>query len=450
MIELQNHEQWFQKIWGAWIGKIAGGTYGMPAEGKYRQQIQKWNPPLTGWMDRHYQLINDDEQFELIALMLLERYSDAEIIELANKGELFESFRLGRLWQENLHPRLTFTAEKCALENAVKHGVPWSHAGDEIYEGRYQNPYYDWIGAQMKGEIFGMLAPAWGWYETSEISAQKDFLRLKRCLEWSYQDAWIAHREVAIIGELFITAMVSVAVAYDPMEFQCEIQYPASSVQSDKLRLYLGQDVKVSNISKEIIRGIGISAEIIKSDIKRIKNALLSWDRLRKEDVEIYFSFIDPILEFHDRNPDPRKWPQAWAIAEKLWKEYDKKMHADAQKKLGNNKEWLKIRKQALKKGPIVHTLLNNSAVVIGLLYGDGDAFQTIQRATECGIDADCNAGNAGAIIGGYLGQPLLSSYLKRFIRGEIIACLTNWDENSLEKLARRTLKQALRLEKTP
>ncbi len=445
MIYLPDQEKWFQKIWGAWIGKIAGGTYGMPAEGKY---LQKLNPPLTGWMDRHYQLINDDEQFELIALMLLEHYSDTEIIEFATKGELFQSSRLGKLWQENLHHKLIFTAEKCALENAVKHGVPWEHAGDEIYEGRYQNPYYDWIGAQMKGEIFGMLAPAWGWYDSSELSPEKDYLRLKRCLDWCYQDAWIAHREVAIIGELFIGAMISVAMAYDPMTYRCEIQYPVSSVQFTKLRVYLGQEIKGSDVSKELIKGVGISAEIIKNDIKRIKHVLLNWERVRKQDVERYFSFIDPILEFHDQNPDPRKWPEVWSIVEKIWKEYEKEMYADAQNKLGNKKEWLKIRKQALKKGPIVHTLLNNAAVVIGLLYGDGDAFQTIQRATECGLDADCNAGNAGAIIGAYLGQPLLSMYLKRFIRGEIITCLTNWHDHSLETLAQRTLKQALRLEK--
>jgi len=92
-----------------------------------------------------------------------------------------------------------------------------------------------------------------------------------------------------------------------------------------------------------------------------------------------------------------------------------------------------------------VHTLFNNAAIVVGLLYGDGDFIQTVRLSTECGADTDCNAGNAGAIVGAYLGQKLIPSYVKRFIRGEIIPGLKEWKDKSIRNLAERTLTQAER-----
>jgi predicted PhzF superfamily epimerase YddE/YHI9 len=38
---------------------------------------------------------------------------------------------------------------------------------------------------------------------------------------------------------------------------------------------------------------------------------------------------------------------------------------------------------------------------------------------SDCGCNTDCNTGNAGAIIGAYIGQNLILSYVRRFIQGE-------------------------------
>ena len=61
--------------------------------------------------------------------------------------------------------------------------------------------------------------------------------------------------------------------------------------------------------------------------------------------------------------------------------------------------------------------------------------------------DTDCNAGNAGAIIGAFIGQDLIPSYAKRFIRGDIIPGLKEWIDKSLISLSKRTFTQALRFE---
>ncbi len=39
-------------------------------------------------------------------------------------------------------------------------------------------------------------------------------------------------------------------------------------------------------------------------------------------------------------------------------------------------------------------------AVLVGLLYGDGDFRRSVSLATMCGFDTDCNAGTVGCLIG--------------------------------------------------
>jgi hypothetical protein len=52
---------------------------------------------------------------------------------------------------------------------------------------------------------------------------------------------------------------------------------------------------------------------------------------------------------------------------------------------------------------------LNGAYIVMGLLYGDGDPLKTMEVATRCGQDSDCNPSNAMAVIGlirGFSGLP--------------------------------------------
>jgi hypothetical protein len=120
------------------------------------------HPPLSGWSIHHKQSINDDEQYELISILALEALNDDEFAKRFKAGTLLEPDYLGSYWLKYLLPQYVFTAEKAAYDNA-KDGVPWEHAGDYVYEhdGKvFGNEYADWIGAQMKGELYGMLLPA--------------------------------------------------------------------------------------------------------------------------------------------------------------------------------------------------------------------------------------------------------------------------------------------------
>lgn len=56
---------------------------------------------------------------------------------------------------------------------------------------------------------------------------------------------------------------------------------------------------------------------------------------------------------------------------------------------------------------------VNAAYVVIGLLYGNKDFTQTLEIATRCGQDADCNPSSAGGILGTVLGYDKIPAYWK-------------------------------------
>jgi hypothetical protein len=51
-----------------------------------------------------------------------------------------------------------------------------------------------------------------------------------------------------------------------------------------------------------------------------------------------------------------------------------------------------------------IDAVLNSAYIIIGLLYGGGDFGETIDIATRCGQDSDCNPSSAGGILGTILG----------------------------------------------
>ena len=51
-----------------------------------------------------------------------------------------------------------------------------------------------------------------------------------------------------------------------------------------------------------------------------------------------------------------------------------------------------------------IDAVINSAYILIGLLYGDGDFYKTMDIATRCGQDSDCNPASAAGILGTMLG----------------------------------------------
>jgi hypothetical protein len=61
-----------------------------------------------------------------------------------------------------------------------------------------------------------------------------------------------------------------------------------------------------------------------------------------------------------------------------------------------------------------IDAAINSAYVVIGLLYGHGDFFQTMDIATRCGQDSDCNPASAAGILGVIKGYDAIPTYWKK------------------------------------
>lgn len=114
--------------------------------------------------------------------------------------------------------------------------------------------------------------------------------------------------------------------------------------------------------------------------------------------VENSLKTIPEGTKFHDCIADVVKWhkqyPDDWKAT---WFELQKKWNKDVGCPKG---VFLSFN---------IDAKINSAYVAIGLLYGNGNFTQSVDIATRCGQDADCNAATAGGVLGvmhGYSGIP--------------------------------------------
>ncbi len=171
-----------RRVFGGWLGKIIGNALGAPVEGWTAAQIRDRYGDVANYLTPPSSC-NDDTSFPLVLLHTLDTY-----------GPSFTSEQLALTWLERLP--VAYTAEAIALEN-IRRGIfpPDSAVVD--------NPFRHWVGAMMKAEIAGWLAPG----------------RPDIAIELAYRDAVIAHTTEGVYGALFVAAMTAAAfVVSDPRQ----------------------------------------------------------------------------------------------------------------------------------------------------------------------------------------------------------------------------------------
>jgi hypothetical protein len=90
-----------------------------------------------------------------------------------------------------------------------------------------------------------------------------------------------------------------------------------------------------------------------------------------------------------------------------------------------------------------IESIRNSAYVLIGLLYGKGDFFKTMDIATRCGQDSDCNPSTACGILGTILGYDKIPSrWLNPLQKAEDINF--QYTSMSLNETYRVGLKHAL------
>ena len=313
---------YLDKVLGAWLGKNIGGSFGGILEGWPRERILRKYGVVQDYVLRPPPTLNDDISFEIVMLHALEEY-----------GPGLTSSQLATEWVAHLPLDYCYTAEKIAICNLLRGVMPPE-------SGTVDNPFSEWIGAQMKGELCGLIAPG-----RPDIAAR-----------YAYLDGVIAHERNGVYGEIFVAAATSLA-------FVC-------------------QDV----------------AQIVQSALR----------------------YVPPLSQYATVIRQAAAWSQdsaSWqAACERVEETYGRTHH------------W-------------VHVLPNAAMVVIALLYGKGDFEQTISIATTCGMDVDCNAGVAGAIVGAMVGASQIPSRLSKPLGASIDTWVVGFERVQIKDLASRTCK---------
>ena len=138
----------------------------------------------------------------------------------------------------------------------------------------------------------------------------------------------------------------------------------------------------------------------------------------------VFYQCISDVIKWHKEFPDD--WKRTWFECEKKWS-------SDI----------------GCPDGVFVpfniDAVINNAYVVIGLLYGNGDFYKTIDIATRCGQDSDCNPATAGGIIGALLGYSNIPEYWMKNLR-EVEDMNFAYTDISLNKTYQMSFNHALQM----
>lgn len=198
------------RVLGGWLGRASGCLLGKPVEKVSLAGIRAIGQSTGNWPFRSYftgagldagtaarypwnrrsgrtSLVenidgmpeDDDLNFALIALGLLE-----------SAGRSFTVDDVAQSWLDNLPGGRVFTAERIVYRNLLDGIEP------EV-AGRHQNPFRDWIGAQIRTDVYGWASPG------DHIAAAR--------LAWV--DARLSHGRSGLYGAMFTAGACAAAVA---------------------------------------------------------------------------------------------------------------------------------------------------------------------------------------------------------------------------------------------
>ncbi len=202
-----NEAEYRRRLEGALLGRFAGCTLGALVEFWEVARMESWAreigdafPPTDYWsaipepQNLRYAVsrcdaytrtkmngvpVDDDITYTVLGLLIAEDY-----------GLQFTTREVGEAWVKYLP--YACTAEEIALKN-LQHGIPAELAGAT------DNPYCEWIGADIRADAWGYLAPGLP----------------QQAAEMAYQDAYLSHRRNGIYGEMFFAAAIAAAFTVD-------------------------------------------------------------------------------------------------------------------------------------------------------------------------------------------------------------------------------------------
>jgi ADP-ribosylglycohydrolase len=139
----------------------------------------RWQDTTRGNIQRTVR--DDDIDYMITAMLILQRY-----------GFDFTPADVGQFWLQHFAYEQVYTAERVVYRHLVN-GVKVETAV------ALQNPYREWIGAQIRADVYGYVSPG----------------QPRRAAALAYQDASLSHVRNGVYGAMWVAAMVAAAFVLD-------------------------------------------------------------------------------------------------------------------------------------------------------------------------------------------------------------------------------------------
>lgn len=167
-------EELYKRIHAGWVAQIIGAAVGTALEGYTCDTLRKTFGEIKNYV-RKPNTYNDDITYEIAFLEAFER-----------SGYNVTSSEIAEEWVSRIP--FAWSAEDIALKNIAMGIYPPE-------SGYRSNPWREWIGAQMRGAVCGMVAPG-----DPETAARLAFV-----------DGVVSHHNNGVIGEIFNAMLCSMA-----------------------------------------------------------------------------------------------------------------------------------------------------------------------------------------------------------------------------------------------
>lgn len=190
------------RLLGAWLGRCAGCNLGKPVEGWSRERIRRYLELADAYPITDYLPVLDPfpEGMELnwcwpettrgnIAFMARDDDTDYTILGmhiLEQHGFGFGPADVAEEWLLRLPFFQVYTAERAAYRNLI-HGIRPPETAS------HRNPYREWIGAQIRADMWGYVCP--GDPASAALLA--------------FADASLSHTQNGIYGEMWAAALIA-------------------------------------------------------------------------------------------------------------------------------------------------------------------------------------------------------------------------------------------------
>lgn len=306
-------------VHGGWLGQIAGASMGTALEGYLHQALVELYGDRLGFYVGEVSTYNDDITYEIA---LLEAVKE--------KGRGVDSKDIALKWIEMIP--FGWSAELVALENLRRGIFPPD-------SGRFNNPFQEWIGAQMRTMVCGLLCPG----------------KPKEAARLAFLDSQISHSGNGIYGGIHSAVITSLAFVFE--------------------------DVR----------------EILKRSVDYVPKG---------SEFRYYLELV-----------------LSWCESARNWENVMEKSY------------------QEFKRYNWIHVYPNMAAVVTGLWFGNGDFDETMKIIASFGYDVDCNAGEAGTVLGVILGAKGIPERWIEPFKDELRTYLPGFETISISELSRKTLE---------